>query len=408
MKSIWLYLILGCSLCFSVSAQDRIDTLYYTRSGQKAPNQLFADYYRIALYPADSTKPKVFKDFYRTGETRCEGHFLSLDSTEDAHSIFDGEIVMFNKNGTVAEKSHYINGKRTGEFLRYSPEGALRVQTFYVNGKIDGILKRYQDNGSCRIEEYDAGKLAKDYYLLADSLGNTLKYRIANGSPIWESPLPTERMIEYRDGVPYEIYFKNGLTIALRSTIKRDYGKWFRIDLIITNRSLTPIEITPETNIIAVAFDEDNAATDLKVWSGEEYMKKVKRSQTLAAVLMGFSEGFSTAGAGFATSTTTFHSSYGGYASLQTTTYSPTAAAQATLASQQRIVNFSQALQNEKEIKQLGYLKKNTIYPGESVSGYILIDCNKGLRLVVNVHIEEAEYLYEWGIGKKETFILEK
>lgn len=174
MKSIWLYLILGCSLCFSVSAQDRIDTLYYTRSGQIALNQLFADYYRIALYPADSTKPKAFKDFYRTGETRCEGHFLSLDSTEDAHSIFDGEIVMFNKNDTVAEKSHYINGKRTGEFLRYSPEGALRVQTFYVNGKIDGILKRYQDDGSCRIEEYDAGKLAKDYYLLADSLGNTL------------------------------------------------------------------------------------------------------------------------------------------------------------------------------------------------------------------------------------------
>ena len=155
-------------------------------------------------------------------------------------------------------------------------------------------------------------------------------------------------------------------------------------------------------------LDEDNAATDLKVWSGEEYMKKVKRSQTLAAVLMGFSEGFSTAGAGFATSTTTFHSSYGGYASLQTTTYSPTAAAQATLASQQRIVNFSQALQNEKEIKQLGYLKKNTIYPGESVSGYIHIDCTKGVRLVVNVRIEEAEYLYEWGIGKKETFILEK
>ena len=174
----------------------------------------------------------------------------------------------------------------------------------------------------------------------------------------------------------------------------------------------SPIEITPETNIIAVAFDEDNAATDLKVWSGEEYMKKVKRSQILAAVLMGFSEGFSTAGAGFATSTTTFHSSYGGYASLHDAHGRRAARAdrraQATLASQQRIVNFSQALQNEKEIKQLGYLKKNTIYPGESVSGYILIDCNKGLRLVVNVHIEEAEYLYEWGIGKKETFILEK
>ena len=303
----------------------------------------------------------MFKNFYRTGETRCEGNFLSIDSTDGMRSVFDGDIVMFNKNGTVAPKAHYADGKLTG-----------------------------------------------DYYLLADSAGNTLKYRITDDSPVWESPSLAERIIEYKDGMPYEIYFKNGLTITLKCAIKRDYGKWFRVDMIITNHSLTPIEVTPENNITAVAFDEQNMPTDLQVRSYDEYMKKVNRSQTWSAILMDVSEGLSTAGAGYSTSTTTVHSSHGGSTSFRTSTYSPTAAAQTNLASQQRIANFSQALQNDRKIKQLGYLKKNTIYPGESVSGFVHIDCDKGLRLVVNVNIEGAEYLYEWGIGKQNTFILEK
>lgn len=225
MKQIFLCLLLGCSVYTSLSAQEHIDTLFYTKSGQKAPNQLFAEYYRIALYPADSTSPKMFKDFYRTGETRCEGNFLSIDSTDGMRSVFDGDIVMFNKNGTVAQKAHYADGKLTGEFLQYSTEGVLQVQTFYVDGKKDGIQKTYLNDGSCRIAEYDAGKLTNDYYLLADSAGNTLKYRITDDSPVWESPSLAERIIEYKDGIPYEIYFKNGLTIALKCAIKRDYGK---------------------------------------------------------------------------------------------------------------------------------------------------------------------------------------
>lgn len=63
---------------------------------------------------------------------------------------------MFNKNGTVAQKAHYADGKLTGEFLQYSTEGVLQVQTFYVDGKKDGIQKTYLNDGSCRIAEYDA------------------------------------------------------------------------------------------------------------------------------------------------------------------------------------------------------------------------------------------------------------
>ncbi|WP_285828042.1 hypothetical protein [Bacteroides acidifaciens] len=70
--------------------QERVDTLYYNRSGLIVQNALFADYYRIALYPADSTRHKEFKDFYHSGELRKEGYFLSIDSLDDNKTILDG------------------------------------------------------------------------------------------------------------------------------------------------------------------------------------------------------------------------------------------------------------------------------------------------------------------------------
>ena len=120
-----------------------------------------------------------------------------------------------------------------------------------------------------------AGLPVHDYYLLADGSGNTLKFRIADDMPVWESPAIAERSADYRDGVPWEVYFKNGLTIALTDAIVRDYGKWHRVDVIISNNSLTPVEFNPETDMTAYSVDEHDVATDLQVWSCDSYLKKV-------------------------------------------------------------------------------------------------------------------------------------
>ena len=365
-----------------VLAQDRVDTLYYNRSGRIVRNPAFADYYRIALYPSDSAGHKIFKDFYLSGELRKEGNFLVIDTLDDCRTLFDGEIVSYFKNGRTSEKSYYSGGLLHGEYLRYN------------------------EDGSCRMVEYHAGKPIHDYYLLLDERGNTLKFSIADDMPVWESPAVTERFVDYRDDVPWEVYFKNGLTIALTDAIVRDYGKWHRVDVIISNNSLTPIEFNPQTDIMAYSVDEDNIATDLQVWSCDKYMKKVNRSQTWAAVLMGVSEGMASAGTGYSTTTTTGYSSYGGYSSYTTETYNPSAAYQANLASQQRIADFSQAMQDEKQIRKMGYLKKNTIYPGESISGFVHIGWIRGVRAVFVIRIENAEYIYEWGFDKKNAFLM--
>lgn len=404
MKRILVFISIITS--YAAYAQERIDTLYYDKLGLIAQNALFADYHRIVLYPADSTRHKEFKDFYNSGELRKEGYFLSIDSLDDSKSVFDGEIRSYSKNGNNSEKSHYANGRLHGEYIRYNEEGELIIHAFYQAGELSGTYKTFNEDGSCRIVEYDSGKPTYDYYLLSDNDGNTLKFRIADDLPIWESPAIAERFVDYRDGTPWEVYFKNGLTIALANSMVKDYGKWHRIDLIISNNSTTPIEFIPELNLTAYSADSQGMTTDLQIWTCDAYMKKVQRAQRWATFAMGLSEGMASAGAGCSTSTTTGYSSNGVTTTYHTTTYNASAAYQANLASQQRLANFSQALQEEKSIKRMGYLKKNTIYPGESVSGYVHVARMKGERMIFVINIEGAEYLYEWKVDKKRPILL--
>lgn len=107
-------------------SQERIDTLYYSRSGVTVRNPVFADYYRLALYPADSAGLKMFKDFYISGELRREGHFQTIDTLDDRRTVFDGDVVSYFKNGRISEKSYYSGGLLEGEYLQYDENGALK------------------------------------------------------------------------------------------------------------------------------------------------------------------------------------------------------------------------------------------------------------------------------------------
>jgi hypothetical protein len=187
---------------------------------------------------------------------------------------------------------------------------------------------------------------------------------------------------------------------------------------------MLPIEFDPETDITAYSVDKKEREKDLVVWSCDKYMKKVKRAQTWAAIVVGLAEGLSTMNAGYSTSTTNSsahyrgrsnsygsasaygsysgNSSYSGsvYGTSTTTTYDAAAAYQARVLSQQRIADFFESQWNERNAKQMGYLKKNTIYPGETIQGYVHIQRISGVSVYVTVNINGAEYVYGWRYGK--------
>lgn len=378
----------------SVYPQAKVDTLYYDRFGQIPKNPVFIDYYRIVLSSADSTECRTFRDFYSSGELRRDGRIETVDSLDDNRSVFAGEVISYYKNGNVSEKACYLNGRLEGECFRYREDGFLKEHANYSQGKLSGICERFcEDDGSCRVIEYKDGQPLHDYYLLSDANGNWVKYRIADDTPVWESPLVTERFVDYRDGVPREVYSKNGITISLTCSVVKDYGKWHRIDLAIFNNSRESVTFTPETDIIAYSMDDRNVATDLKVWSCDEYLKKVKRGQAWAAVGMSFAVGLSST----STSTTTGYDSNGGYFTATTSTYNAGEA-------QRQRENFDRELEDEKNRKQSGYLKRNTIYPSESIYGFVHITRVKGQRVVFVINIEGAEYIYDWRFDKNGAY----
>lgn len=210
MKHILLCALFG-SIVSGLSAQEQqgqIDSIYYNESGTAAQNPAFADYLRIAFYPADSTADKRFRDFYMTGRIRREGCFLQIDTLDDSRSRFDKTNKSYYPSGQLHEEMYYSNGHLEGEYKQYDETGKLRLEAFYLSGNLSGLHKTYQEDGSCRIVEYDSGLPIHDWYLLADQQGNMLKFRSADNSLIWETPAIAERFTDYRDGKPWEVYYK--------------------------------------------------------------------------------------------------------------------------------------------------------------------------------------------------------
>ena len=299
-----------------------------------------------------------------------------------------------------------------GDFCVYKEDGLIKQTGKYCNGELAGLYTEFLDNGAHIQIEYVNGNPIHDYYVVGDSSGNLTKFNIANNTPMWESPLVSERKSDYQDGTPWQFYNKNGVIIALTNTTIKDYGRWHRIDVVSSNNTIIPIEFVPVVNISASSTDIEGFTTDLEVWSSDEYLKKVNRSQTWAAVLMGVAEGMSTANAGYSTSTTNSYysgstygsggyGSYSGTVTSYTRTYNAGAAYQAQVLSQQRMADFSNAMAEEQQIKKLGYLKRNTIYPGETISGYVHVKRIKGETVQFVIEIEKAEYIFDWKFGKR-------
>lgn len=105
MKQILLLILLTASN--DVLAQERIDTLYYNRSGSVVPSPAFAEYYRIALYPADSADPKcsgifIFRENYgQKGIFRQSIRSMTAGQCLTERSFPTSRMVAYRKNHII-------------------------------------------------------------------------------------------------------------------------------------------------------------------------------------------------------------------------------------------------------------------------------------------------------------------
>lgn len=485
MKRILLSLGLGVCIFQYVQAQDItetslqsteliMDTLYYDRLWKGVEIPTFATFYRVIQTNASDGYRKPFRDYYMTGGLQREGYYITIDRYDDSKSVMDGEIISYYRSGKAERVTNYTEGVLDGEFVEYYEDGTKQKAGKYAKGELDGEYVEYYEDGvtkkketytkgvldgeyaeyymdglvhtheyyrnghlngiqtiffsddqlgnACMQMEFRNGTLLENYMIVSNQNGLYSKVRLDDNSIIYESPSLDDKMVEYIDGVAWHYYNYNGIMIGMTTSAVKDHGKYYRASFIVTNNTICPFDFDP-TLITATLFDKKDKAEPLDVYTAEEYMKKVKRSNMRKIFAWGLVGALAVAASGYSKSTTETSESgyvssagsasafgsggyafgsyssdtyYGGKSKTTTTSYNGAAAYQAAVIESDRLAAYSNALLSEQAAKEAGYLKINTLYPGQSIKGYINIDKKKGANLVIDVDINGAVFSFPW------------
>lgn len=166
---------------------------------------------------------------------------------------------------------------------------------------------------------------------------------------------------------------KDGIIITGSLSRYKAYGQYVAFSISITNNSSDTFNFLPKQHLIATNTSKGKIFSALTY---KEYNKVVKRRQNGSAFLMALSTGMSNAGAG-----TTYGSTYGNVGgtsySSRTVVYSPALARLETDRNNANLTNFVSAQANSLLAAKGAYLKANTIAPGQSVAGHILISTRR-------------------------------
>jgi TonB family protein len=150
--AIFLFSILTCA------AQDSVLNISYLTDGRYVSTRERADYVRIVSVPDSGSNLYNIVDYYRNDSKRLIGKTSKIFPPQ-----FEGQCVIFYRNGKKAMVLNYKNDLLVGEAYVFYPNGNLYLE------------KQYPDNGD-KFNDINNNFLIKANY---DSLGATL---VKNGN----------------------------------------------------------------------------------------------------------------------------------------------------------------------------------------------------------------------------------
>lgn len=207
-------------------------------------------------------------------------------------------------------------------------------------------------------------------------------------------------MTEYNDGKLWAYRNADNFVVGLTCyEEKDDYGKYYQAQILIRNLGDSAVTFCPEN--VSAYLERRNDTMELEVYTNEEFQKKIKRTQTWAMILTGVSAGLNASSAAYSTSYSTTYSPSGYAYTTVTRHYDANAAYQANLASTNQMIALGKMMDNDRKVKEQGYLKKTTIYPNEAIIGYMNIKKKKGDVLTVNIPIQQYVYSFSWLVKAK-------
>ena len=368
-----------------VVPKDRVDTIYYNKNWKVTTNKAFANYYRYALYPVNPSMTKEFKTYYMDGNLQSEGSFLELDKNDDANSKFVDAFVSYYKDGKVEEKKNFVDGKLEGEYTTYYNNGNINKHFLMSDGARNGLAASFTEDGRvCTLTPYASGQ-AEGYYVMVDIDGNYSKYSLADKQLMLEKPNPSEIKTEYKNGLAWPYYKKNGLIVGACNAMTDDIGDYRRVGLFVVNKSMVNIDLDPSQ--VEIYSMKKGKRKDFEKVTTEVYNDKIKkylRKNSAFLATQGNTDVNANLGA------QVFNNNSNTVKDFQT-----------RICRMYKLDEGTRVQLSEKAPQDLGYLERTTIHPGEVVYGYIYTDDRKGVDLYVDVKINGIDYLFEWDDSKK-------
>lgn len=227
-----------------------------------------------------------------------------------------------------------------------------------------------------------------------DADGNYSKYSLTDHQPILETPSPDEILTEYKNGVAWPYYNKNGLIVGVsNSMVDENIGDYREIGVFIVNKSMINVDIDPSQ--IEIYDMKGGKHKDFELVGADEYDKKIfkfkkkvaKRAVKNKAIVQTERENNVNANLGaqvFDAGTSNTLKDF-----------------QTRICRMQQLEDDNRMKYSDKMPEDLGYLERTTIHPGEVVSGYLYTTDRKAADLFVKVKIKGIDYLFEWKASKK-------
>jgi hypothetical protein len=205
---------------------------------------------------------------------------------------------------------------------------------------------------------------------------------------------------EYLDGKKAFIYSDSIIGLAVTNTlIKDDYGKFYQLGISIANNSKKAFNFDPSLIKADIQYSKESKEP-LRVYTAEGFMKMIKHKQSVSEVLTAFALGVSSASASYSNSTSYTTASNGNMYMTTTRTYNPTAAYLAQMQTSNTLENMDTKYENDRRIKEMGYLKLNTLHPGNIISGFVNIKREKGTNLIVYIEAEGRAFKFVFPVEK--------
>ena len=218
------------------------------------------------------------------------------------------------------------------------------------------------------------------------SLGQEIKFQehYDNGKHIkeftWQDGKQLKTLVEIIDGeVTSNRYYisQDDVEVGANFYYVKDYGKYFKVDVSILNNSDNRYNFNPSDIYVNVKGDVKNKEKYYAI-SFDEYSKKVKRRQNSNAFWLAFAQGMGNTGTTYSQSNTTYTDGYNyGYATTNTTTYSPALQQMQRRQNAEDMSRFQDEQEERKNFIKEGYLKNHTLFPNTQLEGYFLIPYHK-------------------------------